>query len=78
MAEEYIIVPQGAKNMTHEDIIFIRDIILKPLYTVRLVHGDQEVERGLNHWFWWIPSLSDNGVINGGNHTTLICTQARS
>lgn len=50
MAEEYVIVPRGGKNMTHEDIIFylglifIRDISWKLLYTVRLVHGDQEVD----------------------------------
>ena len=45
--------PQGAENMTHEDIIFylglifMRDISSELLYAMGLVRGDQEVERGL-------------------------------
>lgn len=50
MAEEYVIVPRGAKNMTHEDIIFLPDTdihtVQELLPPVRPVLGDQEVERG--------------------------------
>lgn len=50
MAEEYVIVPRGAKNMTHEDIIFYLRLIFISAgssRTLRLVHGDHGVERGL-------------------------------
>jgi len=45
MAEEYVIVPRGAKNMTREDIIFYLRLIFISSgcsCTLRLVHGDRE------------------------------------
>lgn len=59
MAEEYVIVPRGTRNMTHEDIIFLPGTDFHKGYqleaTVHCEDGgavrDQEVGGGLNHWF---------------------------